>query len=365
MHFFTFAEKDTTLYQDSGSLNAGLDEVLEIRKDVSDTGESVNVSRILIQFDISEISSSIIDGRIKKPKFYLNLFDAKSTNLNTSQSIFAYPVSESWDMGQGNSYDNPITTVGCSWNFRDSQTQGSLWGEVSSSGGTWISGSGYQASHSINHKTIDIRMNVTDIVDKWLSGSIDNNGFIVKRNGHIANLGSDTDEGNTTNFGNLSFFSSDTHTKYPPTLETVWDDSKWSQGSLSSLTSTNLEDMVIYMKGLRPEYKEKSRVKFRVVGRERFPEASYSTTPANLSVKTLPSGSSFYSILDAETDEVIVPYGSGSKLSCDSSGNYFMLDLNGYQPERYYRLEYRIQSGSGVDEIDQYFNEGFTFKVTQ
>ena len=102
MHFFTFAEKDTTLYQDSGSLNAGLDEVLEIRKDVSDTGESVNVSRILIQFDISEISSSIIDGRIKKPKFYLNLFDAKSTNLNTSQSIFAYPVSESWDMGQGN-----------------------------------------------------------------------------------------------------------------------------------------------------------------------------------------------------------------------------------------------------------------------
>ena len=208
-------------------------------------------------------------------------------------------------------------------------------------------------------------MDVTDIVYKWLSGSIDNNGFIVKRNGHIANLGSDTDEGNTTNFGNLSFFSSDTHTKYPPTLETVWDDSKWSTGSLSPLTQTNLEDMVIYMKGLRPEYKEKSKAKFRVVGRERFPETSYSTTPANLSVKYLPSGSSFYSILDAETDEVIVPYGSGSKLSCDSSGNYFMLDLNGYQPERYYRLEYRIQSGSGVDEIDQYFNEGFTFKVTQ
>ena len=92
---------------------------------------------------------------------------------------------------------------------------------------------------------------------------------------------------------------------------------------------------------------------------------SLSSIPANLSVKYLPSGSSFYSILDAETDEVIVPYGSGSKLSCDSSGNYFMLDLNGYQPERYYRLEYRIQSGSGVDEIDQYFNEGFTFKVTQ
>ena len=48
MHFFTFAEKDTTLYQDSGSLNAGLDEVLEIRKDVSDTGELVIICASLI-----------------------------------------------------------------------------------------------------------------------------------------------------------------------------------------------------------------------------------------------------------------------------------------------------------------------------
>ena len=53
------------------------------------------------------------------------------------------------------------------------------------------------------------------------------------------------------------------------------------------------------------------------------------------------------------------------KLSCDSTGNYFNLDLNGYQPERYYKIEYRIQSGSGTDEeINQYYDEGFTFKVT-
>ena len=35
MHYFTFADKDTTVYQQSSSLNAGQDEVLEIRKDVS------------------------------------------------------------------------------------------------------------------------------------------------------------------------------------------------------------------------------------------------------------------------------------------------------------------------------------------
>ena len=51
MHYFIFPEKDTTIFEASSSLNSGLDEVLEIRKNVSDTGASVDVSRILIKFD--------------------------------------------------------------------------------------------------------------------------------------------------------------------------------------------------------------------------------------------------------------------------------------------------------------------------
>ncbi len=367
MHYFTFAEKDSTLYQASGSLNAGLDEILEIRKEVSDTGETVNVSRVVMRFNLNYISSSIVRNTITNPSFFLNLYDAKSTELATSQSIYAYPLNGAWIAGQGRSYDNPITDEGCSWYYKDGDTDGTLWhSEISSSGGQWHSGSGYEASHSLNHRTTDVRIDVTDIVNKWLDNSISNDGFIIKRSGSIGNLNTGSDEGNTTRFGNLAFFSSDTHTKYPPTLETVWNDSKWSTGSLSPITGSALEDSVIYMKGLRPEYKESSKVRFRLVCRERFPARTYSTTPSNLTVKTLPSASSFYSIRDAETHDVIVPYGSGSLISCDSNGNYFNLWLDGYQPERYYTLEYRVQSGSGtVDELDQYFDEGFTFKVTQ
>ena len=365
MHFFTFAEKDTTIYESSGSLNAGLDEILEIRKDVSDTGDVVDVSRILIRFDITEISKSISNNVITNPRFYLNLYDAKPTALATSQSLYAYPVSQSWTMGDGRAYDSPIVEEGCSWNYRHGETDGTLWAEVTSSGATWYSGSGDEGNLSFTHKSSDFRMDVTTIVDKWLDSTIPNEGFIVKRSGSIGNNNTNSDEGSSERFGNFSFFSSDTHTKYPPTLETVWFDSKWNSGSLSPLTSTNLEDMVIYMKGLRPEYKENAKAKFRVVGRERYPEKTYATTPANLNVKYLPSGSCFYSIRDAETHDVIVPYSTSSLLSCDSSGNYFNLDLNGYQPERYYTLEYRIQSGSDTpDETDQYFDEGFTFKVT-
>ena len=378
MHYFTFAEKDATLYEKSGSLNSGLDEILEIRKDVSTAGDVITVSRAVIKFDLSTISKLKTAGTIKDTaKYYLNLFDARPTALATSQSLYAYPVSQSWTMGDGRSYDDPVTTEGCSWFYRNGENDGLLWTEESSSGGSWYSNNdgAYEMSHSFGFKSKDMRMDVTGIVNAWLDETIPNEGFIVKRSGSyydptttsgsFGNNDSGSDEGNSTRFGNFSFFSTDTHTIYPPTLEAVWDDSKWTTGSLDALTKSNIEDMVIYMKGLRPEYNEKSIAKFRVVGRERFPDKTYSTTAYNLTIKYLPSGSSFYSILDAETNDVIVPYGSGSKLSCDSDGNYFLLRMDGYQPERYYKIEYRIQSGSATDEeTDQYFDEGFTFKVT-
>ena len=378
MHYFTFAEKDATLYEKSGSFNSGLDEILEIRKDVSDAGDVITVSRAVIKFDLSTISKLKTAGTIKDTaKYYLNLFDARPTALATSQSLYAYPVSQSWTMGDGRSYDDPVTTEGCSWFYRNGENDGLLWTEESSSGGSWYSNNdgAYEMSHSFNRKSKDMRMDVTGIVNAWLDDTIPNEGFIIKRSGSFydpsstsgsfGNNDSGSDEGSSTRFGNFSFFSTDTHTIYPPTLEAVWDDSKWTTGSLSPLTKGNIEDMVIYMKGLRPEYKEKSIAKLRVVGRERFPEKTYSTTADNLTVKYLPSGSSFYSIADAETDDVVVPFGSGSKLSCDSDGNYFLLRMDGYQPERYYKIEYRIQSGSATDEeTDQYFDEGFTFKVT-
>ena len=47
-----------------------------------------------------------------------------------------------------------------------------------------------------------MRMEVTDIVKAWLSGSISNEGFMIKRSGSIANTHTGSDEGNTDRFGN-------------------------------------------------------------------------------------------------------------------------------------------------------------------
>ena len=56
MHYFEYATKDTTLYEASQSFNTGLDEILEIRKDMNDSGTVVYVSRALIKFDLTYIS---------------------------------------------------------------------------------------------------------------------------------------------------------------------------------------------------------------------------------------------------------------------------------------------------------------------
>ena len=85
MNYFIFPDIDTTIYQASGSSNAGLDEILEIRKDMSTSGGNVKVSRILIKFDLNEISKLVANGSITNPKYYLNIFDARYENFSSKQ----------------------------------------------------------------------------------------------------------------------------------------------------------------------------------------------------------------------------------------------------------------------------------------
>ena len=368
MHFFSFAEKDSPLYEGSAtqSRNTGLDEILEVRKDMNADGSVINTSRTLIKFDITNISESIVAGTIpENARFYLNLFDANSKELTTSQSLYAYPVSQSWIQGDGRFFDQPATTDGCSWRYRDGETTGTQWVSGSNNtGGTWFSGSGFEASQSFNHETTDMRMDVTDITKKWLSSSIANEGFIVKRSGSIGNLDSNTDEGSTSRLGNFAFFSRDTHTIYPPKLEVEYDDSVFNTGSLSTLDADDVDEVMVYMSGLREEYKEKSKVKFRVYGRERFPTRTYSTSSQNLTVKFIPSQSQ-YSVRDALSEDVIIPFSTGSYLSCDGTGNFFRLDLNAFQPERHYRFLYKVVSGSGNTRVEHIIDNDHIFKVTR
>ena len=381
MHYFIFPDLDATLYSASGSKNTGLDQILEVRKDMKADGTNVKASRILMKFDLSYISQSIVRGLISNPKYYLNLYDANPTEMGYSQSLWAYPVSQSWIEGEGFDMDIPTTTQGASWDYKTGLNEEDWWNPESSSFTTEQGGAYYKnvyGSQSFAWGTEDMRMDVTPIVNSWLDETYPNEGFMIKRSGSIEvqNIKSGSgDEGNSDALGSFIFFSRQTNTIYPPKLEVEWYDTTWSTGSLDPLSSTNLEDLVFYMKGLQTQYKEKSKMRFRVVGRERYPTKSYSNTASEyLTVKYLPSGSvekigedgAYYSVIDDQTGDVIVPFGTGSLISCDSTGNYFNLWMDGLQSERYYRFEFKVVSGSNTsDETIQYFDDNFAFKVVK
>ena len=386
MHYFEFGKRDTTLYSGgtTASRNTGLDEILEINKVVANNGNVQNVSRILIDFDLSFISKSIQDGKIPSTaKYYLNLYDATSEEVEAEQPVHIYMVSGSWKQGTGKLDHNPVTDDGATYQYRDHEAK-TPWvtGSVLTDGGAWFTASvdgqyEVSTSYDLTFDKRDVRADVTDLVNNHIYSSsvYPNNGFIVKREdsgshgAHPSSSMFDFDagqEGDSSRLGNLKYFSRDTHTIYPPKLEVVWDDSSYSTGSLSPLSTTDLERLKIYFQNLREEYKEDSIVKFRIVGRELYPTTTFATTPAELTIKYLPSASAFYEVRDADTEEVIIPYGSGSRISCDSTGNFFRVQMNGLQAERNYRFAIKVVSGSGTtDEQINFYDDNYDFRVVR
>jgi hypothetical protein len=196
-------------------------------------------------------------------------------------------------------------------------------------------------------------MDVTDIVKKWVTGSgkLVNDGFILKFGEEIE----------TSNDGlvSLKFFGVDSNTIYVPRLNIIWDDQSFVTGSL---TSANFDDMVLNVK-LKKYYSETEKAKIRLYANRRFPQKNYTTQSYQITNYYLPS-SSYYEIRDAYTDEVVLPFDiSGSKISCDSDGNYFNLWMNSFQPERFYRVVIKVEEDGG--DVVKLFDNNYYFKVTR
>ena len=128
----------------------------------------------------------------------------------------------------------------------------------------------------------------------------------------------------------------------------------------NTLEEINIDSYTMYTK-LNGEYKDTDVSKIRIYARDRYPRKS----PTNLyplqTVKRLPQ-TTYYSIIDAATDETIIPYDNiYNKVSCDATSNFIHVDMNGFMPERYYRLEFKIVDGITEQRID----DEYYFKVTR
>ena len=284
----------------------------------------------------------------------LLLRECESSEIPLDYTIYAYPVSQSWEMGIGTRFDD-ITTDGVTWNYRAS---GSKWligsmslestGSYNGRGGTWFTGS--YGTQSFSYESSDISMNVKNTLDTWISGTLPNEGFIIK---HSSNF-----ENDTIDYGQLKFFSKETHTIHQPKIRLGWDDSVFETGSLSSVTLT--EDITINCKRLKKQYKVNSTPTIEVFARELYPSKTFSNTFAYNDASYLPT-SSFYQVRDLNSNDVIIPFSDYSKLSCNSNGNYFKINLTNFEVNREYKIEFKVERNNSVE----YFDDDLTFEVVR
>ena len=365
MHHFIFPTQDTWISSGSSNItgesfkdqNFGRDQVLEVKKEFYNNAFNYP-TRALIQFsgtEFTELSKSVADGTIASDaKYYLRLYEAEGNSEMTEEYKLAIqPISQSWTEGTGKFGDNPKNTNGCSWLNRSNPIGGNAltW----SNAGVTITTVGSSSVQSFSNQSPDVNVEVTDMVNMWLDNSIENYGMLIRFSG--------SQETDSETFGHLKFFSRNTHTIYSPQLEVRWSDAIFDSSvtsSLTELTMSGLVDNFLYMRGLRESYKVGERIKFRVGARKRYIQKTFSTSVQTVGSSYIADSSSSYAIKDVATDEFIVPFSSYTSMSLDSEGMYFNQWLDGFYPDRAYKIQLKLKTDDGQEQV---FDDDFEFVV--
>lgn len=173
-----YAQKDTFItnyqlkaVQRTGS-NFGNSEILHLYKVAGVSGAvgvtaTSSLARILTQFDLTQFST-VPSGS----SYYLRLADARHNNtLPSSFNVEIQALSRSWDEGRGRDVDLFADKGYANW--------------MKATADTYWTTPGGDTTGPINVAHFDegdedLLVNVTDIVQQWMSGNISNNGMMVR-----------------------------------------------------------------------------------------------------------------------------------------------------------------------------------------
>jgi hypothetical protein len=329
MKLFLLPTEDTTLYQRYPNNNAGLDEILEIGKNIkpldADSVYAAAASRVLLNFDVPSDQQYPTTA-----KYFLNLKIANAENVNRYQQLEVYQVADSWVEGSGYFYQNTKNSQdGATWSVRNTNIS---W---SNAGGDYhLTPS---SSHIISKYPVqDIKIDVTNIVAPVVAGTNTNpwQGLLVKF--------PDTDETSSLNKGNVKVFSGNTHTVFSPALEVSYIDQVFITGSLKPITNSSV---TVLPRNLKESYTQGEVDKVYLVVRDRFPDKRFDAVQRYRTQYYLPS-ESYFRLRDDVSDIVLYDFDEYSAINCDTSGSYFILNTSQLEPNRYYTIDIKIKSGN-------------------
>ena len=357
-----FPEKDTFIYTEQLTSNAGKDEIIEIAGYPGTLDGTGQASRILTKFSSEEIDDIILNkvtpAALNSMSSSIKLYLASATELPVEYTLYAYPIhtngSSDWDNGTGKFGDIPINSSGANWTYRKANLQAS-WNtsnftqyttasfiEGKEGGGNWYTASNGESmeffqSHSMS-STHDMDINVTPAIKQMYSSDLENKGFIIKLQKEY--------EHSVDSAIKLKYFGKDTNTIYPPVLEFGWDDRVFDQGTLP-LLDTDMS--VIDVKNNRGEYADVGKQRFRITAKPQYPTRTFTTSSVYLNNYVLPSAS-YWGLRDENTEEMVIDFSTDfTKISCDPEGSFFDIYMDGLQPERFYRILVKTEiKGSDV-----------------
>ena len=163
MKIFLLPTEDATIYQRYPNNNSGLDEILEVGKNVKSV-DSANMyssasSRILMNFNL------VPNQYPTSSRYILNLKIANATKINRYQKLEVYLLSGSWTEGSGYFYqDVQNSEDGATWSVKNTVVS---W---SNSGGDYYANT--SASYTLSTVPIqDVKIDVTGLLQPIVSGT--------------------------------------------------------------------------------------------------------------------------------------------------------------------------------------------------
>jgi hypothetical protein len=201
-------------------------------------------SRFIVKFDITDLqnkllskdinpdlvvsyklkmTNSIPKDKVLEPEFE---FDVLNKNIAASFDLICFPINKDWDEGRGydlgkenylvKQHGNPQITGYSNWN---SATSTIAWDEpgvyTNPSASTAVT---YYSSQHFDIGNENIDMDITNIVNDWLSGGTANNGLGIAYRRDYELLSTDTRYVS-------SFFTNNTNTAFKPYIEVVYNQS--------------------------------------------------------------------------------------------------------------------------------------------
>lgn len=213
----------------------GTDTAPEKRNSISRFIVKFDLNELIEKFDLKDINQSLVSSyrlkmtnaipadRILEPEYEFDVLDKR---ISASYDLIAFPINKDWDEGRG--YDlfkenylvkqngNPLISGYSNWN---SATLATNWDEP----GVYLNPTASTAvtQYSTQHFDLgneNIDMDITGIVNDWLSGGSENFGIAIAYRRDYELLSTDTRY-------IASFFTEKTNTAFKPYIEVNYNQS--------------------------------------------------------------------------------------------------------------------------------------------